>query len=219
MSVPKTLVFETVKSVTQTSIKPTLLEVDFIGVFETVTKMKKLILIVGLLTYSSVGWSYEIVLDMSCQILGQSVHQVTDGKSSQYSGFKNGSEVGENLILRGVIDDSKLIFFLTDKVRDKNYIVMDSTSDRFKRVQGNGIWGDDEYQISRIMWGPNRITLKGILGEVSLYRYYKSDWDGIFVDTRPRISETSDHSVHLISLNCRTKTNKLDQIYTRFPSR
>lgn len=183
--------------------------------------MKKWMFFVGLFSYSIFGWTRETILDMSCKIQSQNVTTLSDGKSSVYSGFKGGSQVGDNLVLKGFIDGSDISFFFYDESIDQTYITMVSSFDEFKQVsfdQHKGLWGGDKFQLIRISWYPNSIHLKGLRGRMDLYRYYKSDWDGIFFDHRTRTISRDEHSIHTMSLDCRTLINRLEEIYPRFPS-
>ena len=184
--------------------------------------MSKWLLFFGLISYSILGWARETILEMSCKIQSQNVTTIIDGKPTVYSGYKGGSKVGDSLFLKGFIDGSDISFFFYDKSIDQTYITMVSSFDEFKQVKFNeekGLWGGDQFRMHRISWYPNSIHLKGTLGQMNLYRYYKSDWDGIFFDERSRTLSKNEHSIHIMSLDCRTIINRLEEIYPRFPSR
>ena len=183
------------------------------------------ILLAGLLTYSGVSWSNETVLELSCKILSQQVTVVTDGRVTISSGWKDGPIVGDSLILRGRIKNPDSNFSLIDPSRDKEIIGLDvpTTSLRNgsnflvnKMVVGRHINPSVPY---KFMWGSDYINFEAIRGTLTLYRYYKSDWDGIFIEKNDRdhLQEPS-HWIMVRAVNCRTIANGFDEVFSRFES-
>jgi len=66
-------------------------------------------------------------------------------------------------------------------------------------IRSDGFWED-------IYWTTDYISIDGISGDVKLHRYYKSDWDGYLV-------QTFNSLVHTALLDCRHKTDRVDEVF------
>lgn len=150
--------------------------------------------------------------DMTCRVTEQKVLDVMDGRATMYSGFQEKFNVGDKLAfeyeyhLGGM---SGLYVTLRDSLRSD--IVMNSfVGGEFADVDVNqrrliieAVRG------GRILLGDNFIMVNDDLTrQITLRRYYKSDWAGLYVESPNAITMTA----HVVALDCRTGTDAIEKI-------
>ena len=185
--------------------------------------MKKWILLIGLLTYSSVGWSEETVLEFSCKVTSQSVTHVLDGRTEVFTGYVDHYEVGDFLSFRGTFDGETLSFRIFDDKRPQNifpyiWFVDKSNIEPFDGEE-NGYGKRLRFTdvLSEGSWSENHIRQEGFF-DLRLFRYYKSDWDGLLTQVTGGRPDDPKHTHHVTSLDCKTIKNKFLEFRSRFGS-
>ena len=172
--------------------------------------MTKLLAITTLLLTLLVSPSMaeEIEGSMRCTVLGTSVTQVEEGREIKYGKYEGGIEKGTNIYISYKFYlYHKEIHITAENNEPKFYAFSNGKfkkrDDFLKENFPNEFLADD----NKITFGRDRIFLNYIFGEITLERYYKSDWGGMIVST-------SGLSTLIASLNCRSNIDKIDEIIT-----
>ena len=159
--------------------------------------MKKWILLIGLLTYSSVGWSsqYEtnLVSKFFCKVKSSHIHVVKDGIPKDYTGYENGPKVGDEVWItvqyhkpvrpvQSVIDVT--VVYPPTGEGLHGFSIYRSTLDLHEFPDRPvTIFDSSRSQVGVIV--QDEIRLSTFHGEwLDLYRYYKNDWSGMISRTR-----------------------------------
>ena len=156
---------------------------------------------------------------LDCKITGSTVESSEDGKYKSYSGIEGGAKAGDSSILEyNVREDS---VYLSMKLNNEKE---DIITNRYFKISET----DSKYNVHRnkdlgiiinknqpgygesLSLLPDYIRLKGF-SELSLIRYYKNDWHGMFVDYEP-----SKAYVQVLTFNCRHTNDQLDKAYKIF---
>lgn len=161
-----------------------------------------------LLCWSVPSYSEEVVtyLDLECQIEDQTVLGVIDGKPQSYNGVKDSYKVGDYLTIKIRGTDSNLVYETIWEPKRVSFgmfpLPIKVTSDR---KNGTSVTPNGSFQLD-VTENEIRIVDLLFVVEVTLKRYYKSDWEG-FVVSGPY--HHPQMSIDIVSLDCRTKTNNL----------
>ena len=150
----------------------------------------------------------EIDGSMSCTVLGTSVTQVEEGRQIKYGKYVGGIEKGTSIYISYKFYVSDKEIHITAKNNEPKFFAFSEgkfkkRDDFLKENFPNEFLADD----NKISFGRDRIFLDYIFGEITLERYYKSDWGGMIVST-------SGLSTLVASLNCRSNIDKIDEIIT-----
>ena len=152
-------------------------------------------------------------LELECQIKDQSVLGVVDGQPKTYSGVENSFGIGDSLSLK-----------LTSLVNDPPYMMFfqldwgeENQSMSFYQLENLEVHSDKKGGVipqsgtNYFYFTEDEINIESELysTEVSLRRYYKSDFDG-FIVIGPKY--TTQHLIVVNSVDCRTKTNNLTDL-------
>jgi len=139
--------------------------------------------------------SGEINFAFTCKVLDQQLLGITDGKSSRYSGYADGTEVGDTFKLDFIYEWSGENYYLEvtsgHKVhKNINFVVFDS---EFDSIGSNGIVLWKESSGASQLVSDNMININGQgSSQITGRRYYKNDWnlmlrfgswDQIFIQT------------------------------------
>jgi hypothetical protein len=186
---------------------------------KTVIKiMKKLLL--ALLLISPAALSEDTDVEIRCKVLDQVVMTLGDGKSTRYSGFQDGPEIGGavslsfSLAIQSLREDYKLVIkssqhpsvnvFETVKKADLEQITDDSQivyrrTDYFGNDLSLSLGGSYLH-----VEGSNNSSITG-------HRYYKSDWN-FFVKSVVYGESQGDGSSFLQTLNCINVPSSYDRM-------
>jgi len=136
-----------------------------------------------------------INFSFNCKVLDQQLLGVMDGKSSRYSGYTGGSNVGGTF---------KLNFSYVEPLEGRYTLMITSdhkevgiysrvSNDLLKSVSTTGVflWKDELNSMQRV--NENIINIEGVVSsQIRGRRYYKNDWnlmiragssDGMFIQT------------------------------------
>lgn len=137
-----------------------------------------------------------IGFSFNCKILDQQLLEITDGKSSRYNGYKDGSKVGDTFKLN--FDsiwgkNSYMLSITTDHKEISKSLKSTMYSFNVRELTDSGVvaWKDETELIQHI--SDNVINFKGLKPtQITGRRYYKNDWnlmlrhgawDAIFIQT------------------------------------
>jgi hypothetical protein len=148
-----------------------------------------------LLTSNAIA-AEQIGFSFNCKILDQQLLEITDGKSSRYNGYTDGSEVGDTFKLNFDSvwgDNSYMLSITTDHKEASSFLKSTMYNFTVEELTDSGLvaWKDENEFIQRI--SDNVINLKGLKPtQITGRRYYKNDWnlmlrhgawDAIFIQT------------------------------------
>ena len=183
--------------------------------------MKYIIFITSaLMLLASYASATEFEGRMDCKVKTMRVTQIEEGIGREFSGFTDKLKVGDNVSLNYEFLSDKVVFQLKDSSRGEDYWDLDikKYSDGVKYYAtdeplGVGIQvGDAQHYFSQ-----DNIHSKGfhfantetdftlIDGKISLKRYYKNDWQGLYF-SHYRLQ------IKVFTLDCRHTKDKLDQM-------
>lgn len=177
--------------------------------------MKKLVLLIGLLTYSSVGLSKDLFGKFDCKVLDVKLTVVKEGRSSTYQGWENGWEIGDEVTF-SYSNDYEYLKFEVNHPR-KGRILWDSSIGPSGDLEINfplngGVISHDNRQ--DISFSSDDIRMTQQYGNVLLLRrYYKNDWGGfILISDFPNM----DPMFSTTSINCRHSIDQFDLLREHF---
>lgn len=190
------------------------------------------ILSVGVWIPSSVT-AQEIIGFMRCKVMDQGVRSISDGRVKSYSKrWQYYPEVGEQVILTyGITKGERFRFnitfngnFVFDTLfRDIDAISLETLSDDpqssldiffdiRKASETSYVLTDSESDFNEIFWNSDTIDVDGLGGQLRLQRYYKSDWQGVFIDSVPLLKPVGSRGFTFALLDCRHNADKVDEI-------
>ena len=145
---------------------------------------------------------------LNCEVTYQNFVSVEDGKPKSYSGVEGEFEKGDTLKVSYRYSLGGLLFILEDQNRDK-FIIYES-KDRRELIEpssDNLAVYKDTIGLSTISFGTDYIRHFDSIGELAMKRYYKGDWEGIYVKTMPSI-----HSAQISTFDCRHTKDRVSDI-------
>ena len=152
-----------------------------------------------------------------CKITGSTVEASEEGKYKSYSGMKDGAKAGDDSTLKYTVRKDS-VYISMELNNDKKDIIINghfSSSNvdsdyKVERNKDSGIFIEKtEYDFSLSLL-PDFIRLKGFK-ELTLKRYYKNDWHGMFVDYYPL-----ETYVVVLAFNCRHTNDQFDRAFKIF---
>ena len=163
--------------------------------------MKKLL---TLLLLSPLAFAEEVIdFNLTCNIKDQVIFSIKDGKSSRFSGYKDGIKTGESFTINfnfkhtddtyELYINSKELALITRYYSDKvtKYPEM-YAYDSFTGFVGN--------------LSPSSIYIDGLFTKAVLERYFKNDWQLI------KTSIIEPEGTRMLTANCMNMSNKFDSI-------
>lgn len=152
---------------------------------------------------------------MYCEVKSNKVTGIIEGKPVEYTGYQDGIQVGETLVLTyGTVTgiSEYVTFKIMDETRDKQYAwyAFQRGEDEFSPS-----WGSDSasaqstYSSYELSQDEIRFSDSGV--QVYLSRYYKNDWQGIAT-----FSQLLMH--HTITLDCRHTRDRIEEVVERMKS-
>jgi hypothetical protein len=162
----------------------------------------KYLLILSCLLFTSVGWSKdEITGSFSCKIKDINIIRLEEGLPKTYKSIEGGKIIGENLIFSYEYDP--LISYFQINNKDNFFLVTEYISKRGDpKYNEKMVYSEDH----SVFLSSNELsfTLDYSNKKLTLERYYKNDWQGLFV--------ISQFTVQVYSLDCRLTNDNLDII-------
>ena len=161
-----------------------------------------------LLTPNAIAAEEAEIMDFSfnCKILDQQLLEIIDGKSSRYTGYKDGSKVGDTFKLH--FDsiwgkNSYMLSITTDHKKMSKFLKSTMYSFNVKELTDSGLvaWKDENDLIQRV--SDNFINLKGSEpSQITGRRYYKNDWNLM-------LRHGAWDAIFIQTVNCLNVSNKL----------
>ena len=147
---------------------------------------------------------------MTCNVSEQKVLAVDDGRASVYSSFQEKFDVGDSLTFEYEYQSYKSGGFyaeLKDIARSDTVMVQFLGGENVD-VNPKRLIAEDSSQ-GRILLGQDYIMIRdSIARQITLQRYYKSDWAGLYVSAPNALSMTAQ----VVALDCRTGTDAIEKI-------
>ena len=171
--------------------------------------MKLTTLLLALVLATGSAWA--VKGSMSCKVTGNVVVASEEGKFKQYAGFKDDVQQGDELKLEyEVLTDSVEIELAKMDRKPVSWAYAHQRDAKFERSQNGGIVGDDK--LGTISLFPDYMrTQSGAFGELRMWRYYKSDWHGLYMAYGHR--EPTGHSM---TIDCRHTNDQIDAALKEF---
>lgn len=173
-------------------------------------------LLISLLPLTSFAQN-QVFGSMDCVVTGNVVISSEEGKFKQYSGFKDGTQVGDRATLEYRVADNGIYLSLGgklfEKTNEKTIINMSISSSSKKesnptKVKGFHISTDYE----KIWLTEDYISVNTQLsGELNMKRYFKNDWHGIY-----SFYEVVGMSAQTAVINCRHTKDEMNSAYDIF---
>ena len=180
--------------------------------------MQNLLVLVLILMTTQVGAEESLEGQLSCKVTSNFVVQPIDGKAKTFSGITDQFKVGDRLRFyysftpKTQTEGPSYICTLSDTIRDHNHILHSANAQTYTFSDiSNGLYAET----SDTMWGedayltPEAIKCASNDKRLILSRYYKSDYEGVFV----RYPVSGDLTTQVVTLDCRTEESSIDEIY------
>lgn len=166
--------------------------------------------------YDWIGQNLDkITVEMSCQITDQLVLEVKEGKPRRYLGYDEDPKVGDTLVLKFWSWADKIKFQLGNEQEEYIDSVLDAEKGE-KQAKGVHFFSDpmhNRFHVTRMKIFSDAIGYvhHNVLGgkTFNLYRYYKSDWHGIFTGLY-------GPQTHILTMDCRTIVEGVDETIARY---
>ena len=117
-----------------------------------------------------------------CEVLDQQLLGVTDGKSERYSGFQDGSIIGDtfklDFLYAEVIDAKGYALNITSDHKELEFgiLILDYGFKEINDATGVFLWEDTGGLMTRL--SKSIINIKGLDGsQITGRRFYKNDWN------------------------------------------
>ena len=176
------------------------------------------ILLVLLMTIATHVGAERLTGKLLCKVKSNIVVTISDGKPKNYSGFTDQMKVDDNLVFyyrfqpKSKSDDPSYLCTLFDDKKDFSYLLQSAVVPAYsfstidKGLYANtsdDIWGEDAYL------NPNAIKCASGEKRLILSRYYKSDYEGVFVS----YPVSQDLNTQVATLDCRTEKDSIELIF------
>ena len=183
--------------------------------------MKKLILISALL-FSFNGWAEDVNGSMRCVIKDQIIIEIEDGVTTRYSSIEIKPKKGDSIPFTYEYDEqSSELSLMLGKVGEGFFLyTYDTTTtqsneasiETLEKMTGMNVpkryfvYSGSSPNISSFSMNDDSISADRLnLWNLSLKRYFKNDWNGIF-------TETVSDATHIVAFDCRQTSNRLDEL-------
>jgi len=156
--------------------------------------------------------------EMKCKITDQIIFEVKEGKPLRYSHFTKKPKIDDTLTFTYSSWNEKIKVILKHPQEEYLNDLLDASKGKGTNSKYinfyNNILGKKYINISRDSIEMEKSVL-GLVHYLSMDRYYKSDWQGVFT----RIFDTQ---TQILSLDCRHTKDKIDEmlnLYKKYPGK
>ena len=181
--------------------------------------MKKPIQIAVLISVTfSAAMAEAVEGSMDCTVTSRQLTYVEDGEVIKYSGREGTFVVGDKLRLFYGEDAGSAFVKLVDSRRDHvpysaNLKVKDTNAYSFPGEDIVVVYTPQKTNGENFKLGPDYLVSKGFArGSVAVYRYNKSDWQGIFSFFKLPSSFGNDIYSEVVTFDCRTLDDNIPEI-------
>ena len=168
----------------------------------------------------------EILGVMRCKVVDQGVRLIREGRLQSYSRpSEEYPKVGERVILTyGVTAEGRFKFqakfegeFVFETIwrdtanenpeswREIDFSVQRDGEDWYRMI-------DSDSDFNEILWNSDRVEVDGLFGRLILSRYYKSDWQGLYTESRIRGYDGTGLRMSFSFIDCRHIRDGVDEI-------
>ena len=160
-----------------------------------------------ILVQSFVANAEVMVGKMDCTIKSQTIVSTKDGKTKEYSGFEGKPKVGDTITAQYEMRLGAVAFYL--KRNGVGFVHNTPTyGKKVRSFRDDTVKFENDFDGSTLTFGKNKIHSRTEKDEVVLERYYKSDWEGIYIALKPMYGLTAQ----IMTLDCRQTADKVDII-------
>ena len=164
----------------------------------------------------------ELEGEMQCLVKSNGIVGIEEGQVVNYTGFKSGMEVGDNLTFGYSYENDRLPIFamyLDATSKNRSYFSalirvqlspsdVEILNDSFRNPDLDAIGS----HMGKLAFSPDDILAIGFFDEfLKLHRYYKNDWEGVYVSITNQLVQTA-------TLDCRHQKDVLDEVIVHFQS-
>lgn len=149
----------------------------------------------------------------SCQLKDFVILAMEDGRTKRYSGFSDSYDVGDTFRIKMDLDEQADEPTLRGKVTSggKDLMMLIPVTLRQNLYdKGSTIRAED--LISEYAVGEEYFEIVGIFTTLTLRRYYKGDWQGVF---KGEDAGENSLSSYVGTLNCLGASSAIDPLYAR----
>ncbi len=165
---------------------------------------------------SSLAYAQSVSGSMDCTVTGSVVVASEEGKFKTYSFIEGGVKANEKLTLNYEVSGNSIYISLKRDRSEKDTVISAFMSTNLnkditveKGYNGGHVLTENNHHHS-ISFLPDYIRIKEFR-ELSISRYYKNDWHGIFTNVNPMESFSQT-----LTLNCRHTNDKMDTAFKIF---
>jgi len=170
-------------------------------------KMKKLILISALL-FSFNGWADEEGL-MRCEIKSMGLETIEDGQPKSFTGYEDSEKVGDTLHFTYQISSlTKVLMMKITHPQNEKSLNFTGAYGFINLNQNFSNTFTYEGKYNQGSFGKDFIRINSYGSELRMRRYYKSDWQGIFVR-----NNFAQEGIYYFTLDCRHSKDLIDEVY------
>ena len=150
-------------------------------------------------------------LRLDCEVKSQTVVSSEDGIPKVYSGYKDRLETGDNVTVKIIaVKLTETLYFEAVDTKRKNiltnYITVLKEPVRLMEGELTHTNGPNHLSVSQ-----DTIIANSIFDDIRFERYYKSDFEGMYVK---RV--LGSLTTHVVTFDCRTVKNELAEIQNLF---
>ena len=144
---------------------------------------------------------------LSCRVLSVNLTQMEEGRVVNYSGYKGGMKEGHTFFVDYEYDP--LIRYVKVKGRSNDFSYRSSGGSGYiekgTKAMREGYPNTFGTKNNDVTIGSDFLSGDAIFDEISLSRYYKNDWHGLYV-------KDSSDAILVAGLDCRHISDSIDEI-------
>ena len=175
--------------------------------------MEKIRSIFFLMFFISLESLAEQTFYLSCKVLDQNIYSMNEGKSEKFSGFEKGIKQGETFRVKFDYFPGETTFgFRVTIPREVHgydfdtYIYMFNADVTYEQAEGIKFDSTNILKSKKLYVGFDYLQFKDDFNLYEWRRYYKNDWQLLFVDTGDRTS------FYTGAANCMGMPNTYDEV-------
>ena len=158
-----------------------------------------------LLLLSPLAFAEEAIdFNLTCNVKDQVIFSIEDGKSSRFSGYKDGIKTGESFIINfnfKYTDDTYQLYINSEELA----LITRYYSDAVTKYPKMYAYDSDSVGFVGNI-SPSSIYINGLFTKAVLERYFKNDWQLI------KTSIIEPEGTRMLTANCMNMSNKFDSI-------
>ena len=177
--------------------------------------MKKLLLISLLFSFSLDSKAQDSIVEykglMQCEIKSMTLETIADGKPMVFSSYEDSEKVGDILhFTYNTNKNTKSLLMNLKHPQNENALNWGGLYKMrgLEKNFSNTFTYDDDFD--KGSFGKDYIRIKSVTSELRMSRYYKSDWNGIYIR---KLIFGKDQGIYYFTLDCRHSSDLIDEVY------